>query len=212
MVRSSGTPYPESPSRRSRGRRRPGLRALFAAVLTGGMLLLGGGVAQAGSSPSDASESAATPGIQAVDYYEFRPRHSAGKCLDVANASVAHGTQVVQGNCWGGANQRWQQVDVGYGYFQLRPQHNSYMCLDVAHASLAHGASVVQGTCTAGRTNQHWRRVDLGNGFYEIRARHSEKCLDVAHASQAHGAYVVQGNCVGGYNQHWQRVYVGTWG
>ena len=39
--------------------------------------------------------------------YRIVARHS-GKCLDVANGSIAHGADVIQGNCWNpGYNQRW---------------------------------------------------------------------------------------------------------
>jgi hypothetical protein len=39
--------------------------------------------------------------------YRIVSRHS-GKCLDVANMSIAHGADVIQGNCWNpGYNQRW---------------------------------------------------------------------------------------------------------
>jgi hypothetical protein len=38
---------------------------------------------------------------------EIRPRHS-DKCLDVANLSIAHGADVLQGTCWHGPNQLWR--------------------------------------------------------------------------------------------------------
>jgi hypothetical protein len=39
--------------------------------------------------------------------YRIIARHS-GKCLDVANMSIAHGADVVQATCWNpGYNQRW---------------------------------------------------------------------------------------------------------
>ncbi|MBO4206926.1 RICIN domain-containing protein [Micromonospora echinofusca] len=219
--RSGKKNQPEGASRRSPERRRPlrvTVTSLLSVLLTGALLTLGTGAAQAGnggpdtragSSAPEAQRSVTSPGTQAVDYYEFRADHS-NKCLDVANASIAHGTPVVQGNCWGGTNQHWRWIHIGNGYYEIRAQHSN-KCLDVAHASTAHGAPVVQGDCWGG-TNQHWWFVQLSNGTYEIRARHSGKCLDVANASTAHGARVVQGDCWGGANQHWRLVYAGTWG
>ena len=49
-----------------------------------------------------------TPGTP-VTAYEVRSvvaRHS-GKCLDVGYASTEHAANVIQGTCWGGANQQW---------------------------------------------------------------------------------------------------------
>ncbi|MEV6332647.1 RICIN domain-containing protein [Streptomyces sp. NPDC051909] len=42
-------------------------------------------------------------------YYQIRARHS-GKCLDVAYMSKDHGADVIQGDCWNGANQLWRFV------------------------------------------------------------------------------------------------------
>ncbi|MFG2296987.1 RICIN domain-containing protein [Streptomyces sp. NPDC048603] len=38
---------------------------------------------------------------------QIRARHS-NKCLDVANLSIAHGANVLQGTCWNGPNQLWR--------------------------------------------------------------------------------------------------------
>lgn len=46
-----------------------------------------------------------------TQYYEVRAQHS-NKCLDVRDASVAHGADVIQGDCWGGTNQHWRFVAV----------------------------------------------------------------------------------------------------
>ncbi|MFJ6195058.1 RICIN domain-containing protein [Micromonospora sp. NPDC092111] len=92
-------------------------------------------------------------------YYEIRAQHS-NKCLDVANASTAHGASVVQGDCWGGTNQHWRFVNLGNGFYEIRARHSD-RCLDVANGSIAHGAYVVQGTCWGG-TNQQWRLAYAG--------------------------------------------------
>jgi hypothetical protein len=131
-------------------------------------------------------------------------RHS-GKCLDVAHAQIAHAAPVVQGTCWGGANQQWTVRPVGNSsgdYYEIVVRHSG-KCLDVAHASTAHAVPVVQGTCWGG-ANQQWRFRPTSLGNYEIVARHSGKCLDVAHASREHATPVVQGTCWGGANQQWR--------
>jgi hypothetical protein len=46
---------------------------------------------------------------------ELMPRHTAGKCLDVAHASQAHAARVVQGDCQHRPNQRWIVREVGSG-------------------------------------------------------------------------------------------------
>ncbi|MGA8209709.1 MAG: RICIN domain-containing protein [Nocardioidaceae bacterium] len=138
---------------------------------------------------------------------EVRPQHSAAlnMCLDVAHASREHAAPVVQGTCWGGANQKWTTRPVGGGYYEIRPQHSAAlnMCLDVAHASREHAAPVVQGTCWGG-LNQQWQLRDNRNGSFEIVAGHSRMCLDVKDASRQHAAQVVQATCSGGTNQRWR--------
>jgi hypothetical protein len=128
-------------------------------------------------------------------------QHS-GMCLDVAHASTAHAADVIQGTCWGGANQSWTTRPVGGGYYEIVAQHSG-KCLDVAHASMSHAADVIQGNCWGG-TNQQWTFINNRNGFFQIIARHSGMCLDVAHASKSHAANVIQGTCWGGTNQQWQ--------
>jgi hypothetical protein len=179
----------------------PRMLSLLGAVAVAAALLLGlSGTAQASAG---VSRSAGVP------YYELRPLSNPNMCLDVAHASVVHGANVLQGTCWGGANQRWQLVDAGGGYVQLHPLSAPHMCLDVAWGSTAHGADVIQATCSRG-TNQHWA-VQRAAGFHEVWARHSGKCLDVAHASVVHGADVIQGTCWGGANQRWELRFAGTW-
>ncbi|MFI9644057.1 RICIN domain-containing protein [Micromonospora sp. NPDC051925] len=58
------------------------------------------------------AQAAAARSTLPVDYYEFRARHS-DRCLDVTNASTAHGAQVVQGTCWGGTTQHRKLVNAG---------------------------------------------------------------------------------------------------
>jgi hypothetical protein len=130
-------------------------------------------------------------------------RHSE-KCLDVAEQSVAHEADVVQGTCWTGTNQQWTARPVEGGYYQIVARHSG-KCLDVAHESREHEADVIQGVCSGpAGTNQHWTFEPTADGYYKIVARHSGMCLDVAHQSHDHAADVVQGSCWGGTNQQWR--------
>ena len=181
--------------------RGPRMLSLLGAVAVAATVLLGlSGAAQAGP---------AVNRLAGAAYYELRPLSNPNMCLDVAHGSVVHGADVLQGSCWGGANQRWRLVDAGGGYVQLRPLSNPNRCLDVAWASPAHGADVIQGNCSGG-TNQHWA-VQRTAGFDMVPARHSGRCLDVAHGSVVHGANVLQGTCWGGANQRWELRFAGVW-
>ncbi|WP_214416394.1 RICIN domain-containing protein [Sphaerisporangium fuscum] len=104
---------------------------------------------------------AASPAMADTPYYKYVAQHS-GMCLDVQDASRAHGAYVLQANCWGGDNQLWRMQSVrgpkwrGTGFpFELIAKHSG-MCLDVQDASRAHGAHVLQATCWGG-PNQIWR-------------------------------------------------------
>jgi hypothetical protein len=80
-------------------------------------------------------------------------RHS-GKCLEVADASIDDGANMVQGTCDGSANQQWSFYLVG-GNSYLAVARHSGKCLEVADASIDDGANVVQGRCN-GDDNQRW--------------------------------------------------------
>jgi alpha-galactosidase len=146
------------------------------------------------------SGSAATP--VPPTYYTLTARHS-GKLLDVFNASVADGGDVVQWAANSGANQQWQFVTVSGGYYNL-VNRNSGKCLDVAGQSTADGANVDQWTCNGGQ-NQQWQMVTTTAPYFKLVSRHSGKCLDVYNNSTADGGNVDQWTCNGGANQDWRR-------
>ncbi|KAB8182045.1 arabinogalactan endo-1,4-beta-galactosidase [Microbispora catharanthi] len=142
-------------------------------------------------------------------YYEIVADHS-GRCLDVQDASRAHGANVLQAYCVNGKNQQWRLVPTDGGYFKLVARHSG-KCLDVQDASRFHGANVLQATCWSPGYNQQWKMRTMpgpkwrGTGTpFELIARHSGKCLDVQDASRAHGANVLQANCRGSSNQIWR--------
>lgn len=138
-------------------------------------------------------------GAQALSgIFQIRTRHS-GKCLDVEWASSADGARLIQWDCHGGNNQRFQFDDLGNGFHRIRAYHSD-KCLDVTGASADDGAQIIQYVCHGG-TNQQFQLVRNGDGFYAIIARNSGKCFDIAGASQDLRAPVIQYRCHGGYNQ-----------
>ncbi|WP_433508746.1 RICIN domain-containing protein [Nonomuraea sp. CA-143628] len=151
------------------------------------------------------------PGVAhaATTYYEIVAEHS-GRCLDVQDASRAHGADVVQAYCVRGYNQQWSFVPTDSGYFKLVARHSG-LCLDVQDASRFHGANVLQARCWSPGYNQQWRMRTppgakwRGSGAFELVARHSGLCLDVQDASRAHGANVLQAICKDRPNQIWRR-------
>jgi hypothetical protein len=155
-------------------------------------------------------------GWVSVPIFELWPRHTlingGHMCVDVANANLAHATQIVQANCWGGANQRFWFQGRNDGSFLIHPVH-SHKCLDVAYMSTQHGASILQADCRD-TDNQRWFEAG-SNGIFRYHPKHSLNggklmCMDVANQSLAHGTWVVQGTCWGGLNQQFVKVQVGV--
>ncbi|MFC0431342.1 RICIN domain-containing protein [Kutzneria buriramensis] len=131
-------------------------------------------------------------------------RHSV-KCLEVADASVDNGANVVQRTCDESLNQQWSFLYLENNRYLMVARH-SHKCLEVADASLEDGANVVQSTCNGG-ANQQWSFYHVGGNSYLAVARHSHKCLEVADASLEDGANVDQWTCDGGTNQQWSLGY-----
>ena len=106
--------------------------------------------------------------------YKVVNRNS-GKLLDVYGQSTDDGANVNQWGDNGGANQRWQIVDIGGGYYEFVNQ-NSGKALDVNGNSTDDGANVQQ-WAYGGGANQQWQIVDIGGGYYKIVNRNSGKFL-----------------------------------
>ncbi|WP_020120360.1 non-reducing end alpha-L-arabinofuranosidase family hydrolase [Streptomyces canus] len=155
-------------------RRRPSvvLAAAVAALVSLAALLVAG--------PAQAAGSGALRGV------------GSGRCLDVANAGQADGTNVQIWDCHGGTNQQWTLTDSN----QLTVYGNK--CLDVpGHANTA-GTRPVIWSCNGG-SNQQWRVNSDGT----VVAVESGLCLDVSGGATANGTAVQLWNCVGGSNQKW---------
>src|SRR5256885_5414218 len=114
-----------------------------------------------------------------------------GKCVDVAGANAANGTQIQLFTCNGSTAQQWT---VGNADASVRALGK---CLDVAGAGTANGTRVQLYDCNA--TNaQNWtasggQLVNTGSG----------KCLDATGVSSADGTPLQIWDCTGGANQQW---------
>ncbi|EWM12412.1 ricin-type beta-trefoil lectin domain protein [Kutzneria sp. 744] len=113
-----------------------------------------------------------------------------GKCVDVAGANSANGTQVQIYTCNGTAAQTWTQS--GSALQSLGK------CLDVSGASTANGAKVQLYDCN-GSGAQQWTQ----NGQHELVNTGSGKCLDATNQSSADGTPLQIWTCAGGANQQW---------
>ncbi|GGM09271.1 ricin-type beta-trefoil lectin domain protein [Dactylosporangium sucinum] len=154
---------------RSRPRLRLGLAALATVLVAAGIAFV-----------SMSTASAATVG--AITGY-------GGKCVDVAAASSANGTQVQLYTCNGTAAQQWTVGDDG----TIRALGK---CLDVAAASSANGTKVQIYDCN-GTAAQSWSRNSDGT----LRAL--GKCLDATGPSSADGTPLQIWDCFASANQQW---------
>jgi glucosylceramidase len=113
-----------------------------------------------------------------------------GKCVDVAGANSADGTQVQIFTCNGTAAQSWT---VGTGTVQALGK-----CLDVAGAGTANGTKVQLFTCN-GTGAQQWTHTASN----QLVNPASGRCLDATGNSSADGTPLQIWDCSGGANQSW---------
>ncbi|MGP3984192.1 family 16 glycosylhydrolase [Streptomyces sp. KR80] len=112
-----------------------------------------------------------------------------GKCVDVAGANVANGTQIQLYDCNGTNAQQWTVGTDG----TIRALGK---CMDVAAANSADGTKVQLYDCN-GTNAQQWTVGTDGT----IRAL--GKCLDATNWSSANGTPLQIWSCSGGDNQRW---------
>ena len=113
-----------------------------------------------------------------------------GKCVDVAGANSANGTQVQLYTCNGTAAQQWTVGTDG----TIRALGK---CMDVAAAGTANGTKVQLYDCN-GTGAQSWSR----SGTQLVNAN-SGKCLDATGPSSADGTPLQIWSCTGAANQQW---------
>ncbi|GAA1513384.1 RICIN domain-containing protein [Dactylosporangium maewongense] len=112
-----------------------------------------------------------------------------GKCVDVAAASNANGTQVQLYTCNGTGAQQWTVGDDG----TIRALGK---CLDVNAASNANGTKIQIWDCN-GTTAQQWSKQSDGT------LRSLGKCLDATGPSSADGTKLQLWDCFASANQQW---------
>lgn len=114
-----------------------------------------------------------------------------GKCVDVAGANSANGTQVQLFTCNGTAAQSWT---VGTdGTLQALGK-----CMDVAGAGTANGTKVQLFDCN-GTGAQQWTHTSSN----QLVNTNSGRCLDATGVSSADGTPLQIWDCSGGANQSW---------
>ncbi|HWB38324.1 MAG TPA: ricin-type beta-trefoil lectin domain protein, partial [Rugosimonospora sp.] len=113
-----------------------------------------------------------------------------GKCVDVAGANSANGTQVQLYACNGTAAQSWSVGTDG----TLRALGK---CMDVAAAGTANGTKVQLYDCN-GTAAQQW----TASGAALVNPN-SGKCLDATGPSSADGTPLQIWSCTGAANQQW---------
>ncbi|MFE0592088.1 RICIN domain-containing protein [Micromonospora echinospora] len=138
--------------------------------------------------------------------YVFVNRHS-GKAMDLYGWSTADGAPVNQYARNDLAVQQWRFVDVGSGYYQIRSAHSGKV-LELPNAE--NGVQLVQNPASSGNTRQHFRLADSDSGYVRFVNRHSNKALDVWEWSTADGGMISQFDDLGGWNQQWQMVTLGS--
>ncbi|WP_326563771.1 RICIN domain-containing protein [Micromonospora peucetia] len=170
-------------------------------VVVAVLALLGAAVAVG---PRPALAATVDPGAN----YVLVNRHS-GKAMDLWGWSTADGTPVNQFTRNDLAVQQWRFVDVGGGYHQIRSVHSGKV-LELPNAD--DGAQLVQNTAAGGNTRQHFRLADSDGGHVRLVNRHSNKALDVWQWSTADGAMISQYQDLGGANQQWRLISLGSGG
>jgi chitinase len=113
-----------------------------------------------------------------------------GKCVDVAGANTANGTQIQLFTCNGTAAQSWTHSG---NAFQALGK-----CLDVSGAGTANGTKVQLWDCN-GTSAQAWTHTSSN----QLVNTNSGKCLDATGPSSADGTPLQIWACSGGANQSW---------
>lgn len=124
---------------------------------------------------------------------QFVIKH-AGKCMGVAESSIANGGLIQQWECLpNAANQFFETVPVNGG-FMLKAIHSG-KCITVPKSSQENGVSLDQYDCL-GAPNQ----VMTWSGS-SLKFKHSNKCINVYYRKRNDGAQIVQHRCMSGRNE-----------
>lgn len=120
---------------------------------------------------------------------------ASGKCLDASD--WGNGIDVIQYECHGKNNQKWQVMVYNDGTIALANDF-SKKCLDAS--DWGKGTNVIQYGCHDG-PNQRWHYRFSGNGRASLVNLASGKCLDASDYGK--GTAVIQYDCGPQSNQQW---------
>jgi hypothetical protein len=136
-------------------------------------------------------------GIDTSKWYKIIAKHSS-KCLDMRFANLVDGEHLIQYDCNGGDNQKFQFQTVSGGYYRIVIGH-SRKCIDQIGANQTNGGIFGQYGCHSG-TNQQFLPSYSG-GYYQFNVHHSGKNMDVLGGSYSNAAQLVQYIAYGTDNQ-----------
>lgn len=136
-------------------------------------------------------------------YFELRPMHVQGKCMEARGAGAGNGTRIVLADCAGRDHQRFVYTAEG----QLRPRHVNPACVDIDGGDAEADAAVHLWNCDGGRSEK-WS-VDPAGTFRSVDDR--QYCLDVSGSGSANGTPFITSRCHGGNNQRFTLTPVPEW-
>lgn len=143
-------------------------------------------------------------------------KHSSGKCVEVANASITEGTAVRLAACNNSNQQKWRQVykDVGVSAglkgetktiaYIMNPSLSGApngRCIDVKSSGTASGTVTHSWPCDWGSVQraQMWKIGTNGS----LMNPNSGKCLDTVDGTSNDGVQLAIKDCNGSTNQSW---------
>ena len=148
--------------------------------------------------------------------------YNSSLCLDVAHASRASGTPIIQYGCHHGANQLWyfeiSDTAGAVGHFMMVPSHTASFipqgCLTVPGWPPTNGTAAVLTDCEYVNLlmQQNWSLVPTGGSAlptpgaqyrYRFYNQFTSMCLEVRGGSSSQGAVIQEAVCNGSLQQYW---------
>jgi hypothetical protein len=138
-------------------------------------------------------------------YFELRPTHTSGKCLDVTGSAASNGTTMTLRDCTGGNNQRFVYTAEG----QLRPRHANTYCTDIKGGSAGNNKDIHLWDCDSG-ASEKW--VITAQGRFRSYHNGQQYCMSVLNGGTANGTKFITFSCGSTYHhQLFQLVPVPDW-
>ena len=121
--------------------------------------------------------------------------------FDISGALSADGTNAIQSDYNGNANQQFELTHLGDGNYKIIAKHSS-KSIDIKEISTKAGAELHQWTYNATNKNQHFIIVDAGNGFVKLIPEHSALVLQTTTKNK--GEIIHQANNNGQVGSYWK--------